>query len=245
MAAELGAVYVKTPAAPRGVTWGDWIEIAGVFVVLALYASVAASVARSHARSSGGSAAGPATAPFFLLLLAAFTSYALGHGMHVAANAIHDMMGSGVRSELRDLVYFWDERAGHVGVDAARVAFVIGLVSLEGNGTAAGASGRRPAGAETGGTPGGPGILLVVGTAAYGFIYFATAIEGQTVFLALPFTAILAWMWLRDRGNRPSVGTAAPARAFFTNAAMVSLLLFLVYGLWQRGFPEFTRAGIL
>jgi len=32
---------------------------------------------------------------------------------------------------------------------------------------------------------------------------------------------------------------------FFTTSALISVLLFLVYGIWQRGFPEFTRAGIL
>ncbi|HEU5311307.1 MAG TPA: hypothetical protein VFV24_07625, partial [Candidatus Eisenbacteria bacterium] len=72
-------------ALPRGVTWGDAIEIAGVFVVLGLYAWIAAALL-------GSSGAWRAHTPAFLLFFMAFTTYALGHGIHVAANSIHDMM---------------------------------------------------------------------------------------------------------------------------------------------------------
>ena len=223
-------MYVKAPAVPHGVTWGDWIEIAGVYVVLALYTSIAAMTLRSR----GALASGAPVRSIFLLLTAT-VSYVLGRGMHVASNAIHDMMGSGGGAELRDLVYFWDERAGHVLVDAARILFVIGLCVLE-----------RGAGGAAGRANGGWARLLVaLGAAAYGFNYFATAIEGQTVILALPFTVVLVAWSLLARRDASRAHAFSPVRGFFWAAALISLLLFLLYGVWQRGFPEFTRAGIL
>jgi uncharacterized protein involved in response to NO len=36
-----------------------------------------------------------------------------------------------------------------------------------------------------------------------------------------------------------------PVRLFYTIAALTSILLFLVWGVWHRGFPEFSRTGLL
>ena len=99
-------------------------------------------------------------------------------------------------------------------------------------------SDRCVGGREPAGTPSSPPHRA----AAYGFIYFATAVEGQTVFLALPFCVALAIYGVAARSTPPS---RAPVRAFYVAAAFVSLLLFAIWGVWQRGFPEFTRTGIL
>jgi hypothetical protein len=203
------------------------IEIVGTYALVALYASIAISLARARERSSPGRAE---WLPL-VLLVAAFTSFTLGHGIHVAANSIHDLLGDGHGDPAVGLAYFWDERAGHVPVDLGRVLFVVALCALE-------SGAARPPAAVRRRTP----SFALLGAAAYGFIYFATAVEGQTVPLALPFSAgLLAW-GLRERRR---AGGSGPVAAFFTAAAIVSLLFFLFYGIWQRGFPEFTRAGIL
>ena len=226
-AADMGSVYQKAPAAPPGVTWGDWIEIAGTYVVLALVASIAVGLLRGRT----GSFSRRAGALSFLLLFLGFTTYALGRGMHVAANSIHDSMGAAGGASTM-LAYFWDEHAGHAPVDVARILFAVALCALEAGTRAPGSAPRRD----------GVGVLPWLGSVAYGFIYFATAIEGQTVFLALPFSAALATWGIFERRSGRSSGTVA---RFYTTAAVVSLLFFLFYGIWQRGFPEFTRAGIL
>jgi hypothetical protein len=218
------------------------IEIAGAYLVLALYASIAVTLVRERARSRGASDGAPSI--FLLLLFIGFTSYALGRGMHVAANGIHDMMAVTGGRDPWGLALFWDERAGHQFVDVARILFAVALCGLEP---------RRPDGTPGATTahvsndpPRGSGLLLVVGAVAYGFIYFATAVEGQTVFLALPFSAALATWAVRAR--RPSSAARSsfgPVTRFFVTAAVVSLLLFLFYGFWQGGFPEFTSVGIL
>ena len=239
MAADLGAVYVKAPAVPRGVTWGDVIEIAGTYVVLALVAWVALPLSSRGTGRTGDSA------PSFssLLLFAAAVTYALGRGMHAAGNSIHDMMSrTGMQDPWR-LAYFWDECAGHVPVDVGRILFVTGLCLMErerGREDRGARNGMRPAGARGAGR-----LFSIVGAVAYGFIYFATSVEGQTVFLALPFSAALAIWGLLARRKSSTGGSGDPVRVFFTTSALISVLLFLVYGVWQRGFPEFTRAGIL
>jgi len=222
-------VLIKAPAIPRGVTWGDAIEIAGVFVVLAFYVWVAAALVRPG---------GPWPRGVSFLLLVAFTSYALGHGMHVAANSIHDMMAETGTVDGWGLVTFWDEGMGHVLADVARILFVVALLGLERTRSAGGdtehLAGRSMIGVQR--------LLPIAGALAYGFIYFATSVEGQTVYLALPFCAILA---IHGIASRSTPQGHAPIRSFFTAAAFVSLLLFAIWGVWHRGFPEFTRAGIL
>jgi hypothetical protein len=128
---------------------------------------------------------------------------------------------------------------GHVPADAARILFVVALLALErdrAGGLRAGPGSPPPA------MPGAHRLLHVAGALAYGFIYFATAVEGQTVFLALPFCVALA---IHGLASRATSAGRAPVRAFFVASAFVSLLLFAIWGVWQRGFPEFTRAGIL
>lgn len=230
-AADLLSVLVKTGAYPRGVTWGDAIEITGVFVVLALYLWVAAALV--------GTSPWRGSFPVFAIFFLAFTSYALGHGMHVAANSIHDrMLETGAR-DAGGLAHFWDEWMGHVPADAARILFVVALLALERD-RAAGP--RTAPGSAPPAMPGAHRLLHVAGAMAYGFIYFATAVEGQTVFLALPFCVALA---IQGLASRSTPASRAPVRAFFVASAFVSLLLFAIWGVWQRGFPEFTRAGIL
>ena len=224
-------MLVKAPFVWRGVTWGDAIEIAGVYLVLALYGWI-----RSAANPGGGTRA--------TLLAFAAISYALGHGIHVAANSVHDMLAATGRADSWGLVTLWDEGIGHYLVDAGRVAFAIGLTWAESD---AGGS-ARPDRLVRASEPIGPARWIVFsGAAAYGFIYFATAVEGQTAALALPFSAAFAaWgTWSARRAGRRTGPGDAPVRRFFTVAAWVALLFFAIWGATQGGLPEFTKVGIL
>jgi len=227
VAADLGGVLFKGPLGPAGVTVGDWIDALGTFVVIALYAWIASGlVAREHRPY-----------PAFAHLVA--TLYAMGRGVHLAANSIHDMIDRTGGADPWGLVYLWDERVSHCMVDVARIGFAIGLASLE-----------RPSGAGTGGggaegkaTAGAGGrVALFVGSLAYGFTYFASAVEGQTVPLALPFSLAFAVWGIGSAARGRALG---PTRAFFTGAAAISLLFFAVWGIWQRGFPEFSHTGLI
>lgn len=213
---DVGSAYVKFPVAVRGVTAGDLIQLLGTFPLLALYGSIALDL---HARH-----ASPRLA---VLLFTAGVAFALGSGVHVAANSIHDMLD---RTKLGDpwgLAYFWDEHLGHYMVDAARAAFAVGLTALES---------KSPAVAEESAP-----WPIPLGALAYGFIYFATGVEGQTVPLALGVSIGFAIGTLARGGIR----TARPVRNFYAVAAITSIVLFLIWGVWHRGFPEFSRTGLL
>jgi hypothetical protein len=219
---DVGCVLIKTPFLRSGVTAGDAIEIIGAFVVIALFRRVA-RLASGPEAWRGGSGVGPREA---VLLGTAATAFALGHGIHVAANSIHDLAD---RSHLGDptrLMNFWDEGVGHYMVDSARVLFAVTLTSIA-RGAGAGAAWSRSR-------------FAVAGAVPFGFTVFAAAVEGQTVPLILPFSVFYCgWShFARDKSG-------GAVRAFFTVAAWTSLLFFAVWGVWQHGFPEFTRTGII
>ena len=219
---DVGCVLIKTPFLRSGVTAGDAIEVIGVFVVLALFMRVARLSSGPEALR-GGSGVSPREA--FLLGLAA-TAFALGHGVHVAANSIHDLADRSRLGDLTGLMNFWDEGVGHYMVDSARVLFAVVLtVIARGAGVSAAWSRSR---------------FAVIGAIPFGFTVFAAAVEGQTVPLVLPFCAFYCgWShFARDKSG-------GAVRAFFTVAMCTSLLFFAIWGIWQHGFPEFTRAGII
>ncbi|HET7497400.1 MAG TPA: hypothetical protein VFM00_03800 [Candidatus Eisenbacteria bacterium] len=231
---DVGCVLIKTPFLRPGVTLGDLIETAGVFVVLALFARVGRLAA-------GGIASGAA-----LLTGFAAAAFALGHGAHVAANSIHDLAERSGAGDPTGLLDFWDERVGHYAVDSGRILFAVALLGQpapSGEGPLAAARGGR-ASSESGPTTRRllPALLVALGGAAYGFTTFASAVEGQTVPLVLPFYALAAVavvVLARAGRGQPWI------RFFFGSAAGTALLFFLIWGIWQHGFPEFTRAGII
>ena len=223
LAFDLGSVLIKAPLAWRGVTWGDAIEVAGVYVVLLLYRSIRSA---ATVRAAGTRA----------------TLLELGHGVHVAANSAHDMLSVTGGADPWGLVTLWDEGIGHALADLGRVAFAIGLTWTESAAAlvAGGGASRAPA------RPEGHRWLLPLGAVAYGFIYFGTAVEGQTAPLALPFcAAYAAWSAWRTLRSRRSGAVDTPIRAFYTIASWIALLLFAVWGTMEGGLPEFTKVGIL
>lgn len=214
---DVGCVLIKAPFFRPGVTLGDAIETVGVFVVVLLFARAGRLAGRPS--EAGGTA---------LLAGLAASAFAFGHGAHVAANSIHDFAERSGAGDPLGLLDFWDERVGHYAVESGRILFALGLLASPGERLLS----RSPASA----------LLVILGGAAYGFTTFASAVEGQTVPLVLPFYALLI----------PAIAMIARAgrggswiRLFFGGATTVALLLFLIWGVWQHGFPEFTRAGII
>ncbi len=220
------------PFLRRGVTAGDVIEAVGVYVVLALFAWVGRLALP----------AAPNRAPHLTAITAiAAATFAFGHGIHLAANSIHDALQHGGIADPASLAEFWDEHAGHYLIDSARILFAAALTW----GAVRAAGALREGGAAAPGRAGRAAVI--VGGLAYGWIQFASAVEGQTVPLVLPFTLLYA-AWSLRAWRAFGAGAGEPRRLivlFFAAAAWTALLFFAVWGIWQRGFPEFTRAGIL
>ena len=179
----------------------------------------------------GTSKAGPASNILFLVLAAIWVE---GHGIHLSANSIHNLFDALARSPSTDLkstdvfrlTYFFDEELGHdiwyTGI-LGMAAFLIYQAW------------HNPIGQTT--WP----VVLLAGL-IHGFSYFAIFIEGQLVVLGLPFAAaVVALSLIFGREKLP----AQPVLAFFFVASLVAFLLFAGWGLYWRGFPQFSDVGII
>jgi len=161
--------------------------------------------------------------------------WVLGHGMHLAANSIDNLIEGLARTQQVDvtgtgiytLTYFLDEHLSHYTWHAGVLGLAALLIYREY---------RRPAGIAT------IWWATVLGGLVYGFTYFCIVLEGQTVPLGLPFAlviSLLGLVWGRHKlAQRPLL-------AFFLVACLVAVLLFAGWGLYWGGFPQFTEAGLL
>jgi hypothetical protein len=151
-------------------------------------------------------------APRAALLVGLFAGvlYVHGHGVHLAANSIHNDGATG------DVVYFWDERFSHHEA-------VLGWFGLIGAFCLAERSSRRSDDSSP----------LVLGLAAVllGWSFFTSTVEGQTWWLTLGVTPVfVAWAL---RAPRPLL--RASAAAFALGAMLIG-----VWAVWHGGVPEFS-----
>ncbi len=117
-------------------------------------------------------------APRGPVLVAVFAGvlYVHGHGVHLAANSIHNEGAQG------DVVYFWDERFSHVEA-------VLGWFGL----VAAFCLAERVAPRSLSTSP----ALLGVAALVLGWTFFTSTVEGQTWWLELAATALFGIAALR------------------------------------------------
>ena len=173
-----------------------------------------------------------------VVALVAGTLYVDGHGMHLAANSIHNEGATGAD----DVVYFWDERLSHIEA-------VLGWFGLVASFCLAEATGLRSAGPAPGegvppgaGAPAGagrsrrPGTVLALAAALLGWTFFTSTVEGQTWWLELPATLLFA-AWA-IRAPRPVLRAAAGA--FALGAALIG-----VWAIVNGGLPEFSDAELI
>ncbi|MFN2466701.1 MAG: hypothetical protein ABR521_01005 [Gaiellaceae bacterium] len=151
-------------------------------------------------------------APRGPVLVAVFAGvlYAHGHGVHLAANSLHN---EGVEG---DVVYFWDERFSHIEA-------VLGWFGLVAAFCLAERSAPRPA-------PTSP-ALLGLAALILGWTFFTSTVEGQTWWLELPVAGLFG-VWAL-RAPRPLL--RAGARAFVIGAVLIA-----VWAIWHGGVPEFS-----
>ena len=155
----------------------------------------------------------------FLLLATLWVS---GQAMHLAANSINNLLGEG-SGDVHTLVHFYDEVLSHYLWHAGILGLSALLVAAE--------------------TSGGPaparGWMIGVAAILYGLTYFLAVNEGGTVPLGLPgAAAMVVWLLARGRSGRPLA-------SFFFAAYALALVLLLGWGLYWKGFPEFTEVGLL
>ncbi len=155
--------------------------------------------------------------------------------MHLSANSIHNLIDALARNQVIDLqptdiyrlTYFFDERLGHYVWHVGILGLGALLIYREW---------RRPAGLAT------TWWAAILAGIIYGFTYFSTFLEGQTVVLGLPFAVVVvafALSWERKRLAQ------RPVLAFFFVACLLAFLLFTGWGLYWGGFPQFSDVGLI
>ncbi len=161
--------------------------------------------------------------------------WAMGHGMHLAANSIDnlieglakrgavDVTGTGIYQ----LTYFIDEHLSHYMWHGAILGLAALLIYREW---------RQPAGAKT------TWWASVLAGFLYAVTMFLVFLEGQTVPFSLPVLTIFALVALILGRKRMAT---QPLLAFFGIACCLAVLLFAGWGLYWGGFPQLSDVGLI
>ncbi|MGH8971346.1 MAG: hypothetical protein ACRDV1_15510 [Actinomycetes bacterium] len=149
----------------------------------------------------------------------AWTAFWFAAVLYTLGQGIHlaaNSVANAVPGDDPDPVHLWDEVIGHY---LWYGGFALVVAAL-----AATLSERRPRG----------GIGAHVVALLVGFTHFTNSVEGQTPVMGIVVAAAFtAWGLLR----RDGLGRLLLSSYGF------SFLLFVVFGLWQGGFPEFSDLG--
>jgi len=200
-------VFHQVPAFAGGA--GDWIDLLTPLAVAGSSAGliVAFGIPRGAA----------------IVALGAALLYVHGHGVHLAANSIHNEDPVG-RAE--EVAYFWDERFSHIEA-------LIGWFGLVGAFCLAELA--APARATRTG-------ILVAAAVVLGWAFFVSTVEGQTWPLELLTTALFTGWMLRLRRRGQAAGRLLTAA---TAAFAIGGLLIGVWAVINGGVPEFSDTGII
>jgi hypothetical protein len=167
------------------------------------------------------------------LVLAVF--WVQGQGMHLSANSINNLTGALAREQLLDitstdlfqLIYFFDEHLSHFLWHVGMLGLAALLMYREW---------RLPAGEAT------IWWATILAGIVYGFTYACTFLEGQTVFLGLPFAVIVVLIALISQRK---VLAQRPVLVFFFVTCLVAFLLFAGWWLYWGDFREIGATGII
>lgn len=156
--------------------------------------------------------------------------YVQGHGLHLSANAIANMLQHEPGTELYKAVYLLDEVISHLVWDGGVFLISLGLLLW---------SYKIPHQVLF------PfqSVLLLLGAALFGFTFCVNAIEGQTIILSLPAAGLGFLLALGQYRQAKRAGEQNPVALFFWIAYLICLGLFLYWGLSQSGFPQFSELG--
>jgi hypothetical protein len=159
-----------------------------------------------------------ARTPALALGLVASVAYVDGHGIHLAADAVHSRHPTGEALEVAD---FWDERFGHIEKHLGWIGLLAAFCLAEA------LRPKRPIVLS-------PAALVTV--ALVGFTFFTSTVEGGTWWLAIAGAVVFGTWALR----RPGPLLAACAAGF-----LLASLLIGIWAIWHGGVPQFSDVGII
>jgi len=160
------------------------------------------------------------------LIFAVF--WVAGQGMHLTANSIGHLLKGMENSAVFNLTDFYDEVLGHYLWHFGVVGLSALLVYRQW---------RNPfteARAVT--------WAVILAGVIYGFTYFAIIIEGATTPLGVPFSVLMVLFGLIWGRKKLKI---QPLLFFFLIAYFLAVVLFLGWGIYWHGLPEFSKVGII
>ena len=167
------------------------------------------------------------------IILAVF--WVEGHGVHLAANSINNLIDSLAKSQVVDikttdiyhLTYFYDEYLSHNLWHIGILGLAALLIYREW---------KQPSKIQT------TWWATILAGVIYGFTYFSIFLEGKNVLMGFPFAIlVVVFIWISARKNLHN----RPIQAFFFVSCLLAFVLFAGWGLYWGGFPEFSDVGII
>ncbi len=206
-----------------GTTWADWIDLATPYLVL-----TPAAIALVLAETGVGKRT-------WALFATGAVLYTQGHGIHLAANSVSNLMAADASrpsTALLDVVHLWDELVGHYLWYGGLSLVLLAVTSAF----------RRHRWATTPVRATGVVLLAV----AVGLTYATNALEGHFAWPGLAFAgAMVAWLSVDRRTARSETGTGTgrPVADLVLLSFATTVLVLGFYGCWHRGFPEPSSVG--
>ena len=152
--------------------------------------------------------------------------WVLGQGMHLAANTIGHWLTTTAGDQVYDVTYFYDEVLSHFLWHLGAVALSAQLIF---------SSWKHPFEDQYYRL-----LTEIIAGFLYGLTIFIIGIEGGTVAILLPFSVlagitgfILGWNNYKHM----------PLLTFFTVGYTLAALIFIGWGLYWSGFPQFSHLG--
>ena len=161
--------------------------------------------------------------------------WVLGHGMHLAANSIDNLIEGLAKKGVLDvtgsaiyqLAYFTDEHLSHYFWHIGMIGLAILILYREW----VAPSIQSPVW----------GLTWAAGV-IHGFTLFCVFLEGQTVLLGLPFTGLITLttlLWGRKKIKE------MPILAFFFVSCLLAFVLLVGWWIYWGGFPQFSDVGLI
>lgn len=167
-----------------------------------------------------------------VLFLLCTIIYVHGDGMHLAANAIHRYDEEIESEDALDVIELYDEELGHyypyIGLMLLHIIWLVRQSMWPFERKEDLSFCRQH-------------WSVILCGLIHGFSLFINFVEGR---FAIPgiifFVTLLAFLIVRRNRLRHD-----PIHLFTICFAGAGLLLFVIWGIWQKGFPELTDAGVI
>ena len=163
-----------------------------------------------------------------LIFMVFVAFWVAGQGMHLAGNSIGHLVEDMKGTDVYHLTNFYDEVLSHYLWHFGILAFSAMLIYRQ----------WRSPPAEGQVLP----CTVILAGIVYGFAYFGIVIEGATAPMGVPF-AVLAALFILVWGRKNL--EKQPLLIFFLTAYLLAIILFLGWGIYWKGLPEFSEVGII